>query len=252
MNKQRDAYGSELMAAYGGARNTFEIAEREDWLISVSSWPQRYFGDYTTWAKREKQAIHLVKGRVLDVGCGAGRHGLYLQGKEFDVTGIDNSPGAIKVCKLRGYKKLKLMSIAEIHKFEPGSFDSVIMMGNNFGLFGAYKQAKRLLKQLYRITSSEGQIIAETVDPYSTKDPLHLGYHRFNRKRGRMSGQLRIRLRHKKTIGQWFDYLLVSRAEMKGILRGTGWRVAQILSDKGPGYTVRIVKTRDRPKTRTH
>ena len=194
----------------------------------------------------------IVKGRVLDIGCGAGRRGLYLQGKGFDVTGIDNSPGAIKVCKLRGYKKLKLMSITEIHKFKPGSFDSVIMMGNNFGVFGGYKQAKRLLKQLYRITSSKGQIIAETVDPYSTKDPLHLDYHRFNRKRGRTSGQLRIRLRHKKIIGQWFDYLLVSRAEMKGILRVTGWRVTQILSDKGPVYTVRIVKTRDRPKTRTH
>lgn len=245
MNEQKDAYGAELMAVYQGANDTFEIVEREDGLISVSRWPQRYFADYAAWLKREKQAIRLVKGRVLDIGCGAGRHGLYLQKKGLDVMGIDNSPGAIKVCRLRGYRKLKLMSIAQIHKFKPESFDSVIMMGNNFGLFGSYKQARRLLKHLCRITSPDGQIIAETVNPYSTKDQLHLGYHRFNRKRGRMGGQLRIRLRHKKIIGGWFDHLLVSPAEMRAILHGTGWRLAQILSDKGPGYTARIVKAHD-------
>lgn len=242
MLKQNDAYGSELLAVYHGAMNTLEVAEREDNLISTSSWPSRYFGDYSTWAKREKQAMRLVKGRVLDVGCGAGRHGLYLQQKGFAVTGIDNSPGAIKVCKLRGHKNARLMSVTDIHRFKKDSFDTILMMGNNFGLFGSYNQARRLLRQMYRITSPEGQIIAETVDPYSTTDPLHTGYHRFNRRRGRMGGQLRIRLRHNKIIGPWFDYLLVSQAEMKKILQGTGWQIKRILQDQGPGYTAILTK----------
>jgi len=241
---KNDAYGSELLAVYRGATNTLEVVEREDNLISTSTWPSRYFGEYSTWAKREKQAMRLVTGRVLDIGCGAGRHGLYLQQKGFDVTGIDNSPGAIKVCKLRGHKKARLLSITDISRFQNGSFDTVLMMGNNFGLFGSYNQARRLLKQMYRITSPEGQIIAETVDPYSTTDPLHTGYHGFNRRRGRMGGQLRIRLRHNKVIGPWFDYLLVSQAEMKKILQDTGWQIKRVLQDKGPGYTAVITKCR--------
>jgi SAM-dependent methyltransferase len=106
---------------------------------------------------------------------------LYLEEEGFNVTGIDNSPGAIKVCRLRGYRKLKMMSIMGIRKFRLASFDTVIMMGNNFGLFGGFDKARRVLKQMYRITSADGQIIAETRDPYGTTDPLHRAYHRFNR-----------------------------------------------------------------------
>ena len=243
MDKKRDAYGAELLAVYRGASNIPEIVEREDRLISTSNWPARYFGEPSTWAPLEKQAMRLVKGRILDVGCGAGRHSLYLQQKGFAVTGIDNSPGAIKVCKLRGHKKARLMSITDIHRFKNDSFDTIIMMGNNFGLFGGYKQARCLLKQMHRITSAKGQIIANTVDPYSTTDPVHTWYHRYNRRRGRMGGQLRIRLRHNKIIGPWFDYLLVSKAEMKKIVQGTGWMIDRILEDKGPGYTAVLAKS---------
>lgn len=232
MKQDRDAYGAELMAVYRGAAHTLEIVERDDHHIDASNWPSRYFSDYSTWNKREKQAMGLVRGRVLDIGCGAGRYGLYLQKKGFEVIGIDNSPGAVKVCKLRGFKNARVMSISEIHRFTSHSFDTIIMMGNNFGLFGGFKRARRLLKQMHRITSPNGQIIAEAVDPYKTRDPVHTSYHRFNLKRGRMGGQLRIRVRHKQIIGPWFDYLLVSQAEMKKILRGTGWRLAKIIPER--------------------
>jgi SAM-dependent methyltransferase len=241
MPKHHDAYGSELLAVFRGARDISEIVEREDRLISTSPWPQRYFTGYSAWTRREKQAMRLVKGLVLDIGCGAGRHGLYLQQKGFNVTGIDNSPGAIRVCRLRGYKKAQVMSITEIHRFKQKSFDTIIMMGNNFGLFGGFKRAQRLLKQMHRITSPEGRIIAETMDPYQTTNPLHKGYHRFNRQRGRMGGQLRIRIRHENIVGPWFDYLLVSQPELKKIVRGTGWKIRKILQEE-PGYTVIMEK----------
>src|SRR5215470_9649094 len=193
MSKDRDAYGAELLAQYRNPRGTvMEITEREDGLIAASTWPPRYFSDYSSWSKRERQAVRLVKGRVLDVGCGAGRFALHLQKQGHDVTAIDNSPGAVKVAKARGVKKALLRPIAEIAKFAPTSFDTVIMMGNNFGLLGGFKEAKRLLKDFARITAAGGQIIAETVDPYQTKEPSHLAYHRLNRRRGRMGAQLRI------------------------------------------------------------
>jgi SAM-dependent methyltransferase len=243
--KNKDGYGALLLSAYKtSGHGSFEIAERVDGFIAASNWPPRYFSEYSDWSKRERQAIQLAKGRVLDIGCGAGRFSLHLQQKGFDVTGIDNSRGAVEVCKLRGVKNVRLMSIDEIGKFKPASFDSVIMMGNNFGLFGGFKKARRLLKQLYAITSVEGQIIAEAVDPYQTNEKLHLAYQRRNRAQGRMSGQLRIRIRHQNIVGAWFDYLLVSQEEMKGILSGTGWELAKILPDKGPGYTAIITKTR--------
>jgi SAM-dependent methyltransferase len=246
MKKDTDGYGALLLSSLKtGGHGMFEIVERVDGFIASSNWPPRYFSDYASWTKRERQAINLAKGRVLDIGCGAGRFSLHLQQRGFDVTGIDSSRGAVKVCKLRGVKNAQLRSIDEIGKFKPASFDTVIMMGNNFGLFSGFKKAKRLLMQLHAITSAEGQIIAETVDPYLTSEKLHLAYQRRNRAQGRMSGQLRIRIRHQNVSGAWFDYLLVSQKKMEQILDGTGWRISKILPDKGPGYTAVMVKAKD-------
>jgi len=243
MKKDRDAFGAELLAQYRDlSRAILEISEREDGLIAASPWPPRYFGDFRDWSKRERQAVRLVKGRVLDVGCGAGRFALHLQKQGNEVTAIDNSPGAVEVSRLRGVRKALLRPIEEIGKFPAGSFDTVIMMGNNFGLFGSFHKARRLLRDFARITSQEGQIIAQTVDPYQTEEPSHLAYQRYNRRRGRMSGQIRIRIRHGRIIGPWFDYLLVSQSELKKIVSGTAWRVDRIISDKGPGYTVVLKK----------
>jgi SAM-dependent methyltransferase len=243
MTNDQDAYGGELIAAYKGGA-VFEIIERDDGFIAASYWPERYFSDYRQWSWRERQAVRLAKGRILDVGCGAGRFALHLQREGYDVTAIDNSPGAVKVSKSRGVNNALLMPIAEVRRFMPNSYDTVIMMGGNFGLFGGFNRAKRLLKDFNRIVSDEGQIIAEVVDPYQTKEPLHRAYHRLNLSRGRMAGQLRIRVRHGNTIGKWFDYLLVSRNELRQIVSGSGWRIAQIVSDTGPGYTVALKKSR--------
>lgn len=244
IRRNQDAYGAEILAAYKTAgHGVMEIIERDDGFIDAAhTGPPRYFSDYAAWSKSERQAIRMARGRVLDIGCGAGRFALYLQRKGLDVTAIDNSPGAVKVSKLRGVRKAMVRSIAEIGKFKPGSFDTIIMMGNNFGLFGGRKKAKHLLRQMFRITTVQGQIIAEATDPYQTSELAHLQYLKFNRSRRRMSGQLRLRVRHQKIIGHWFDYLFVSQKEIIEILEGTGWRIKKILSDKGPGYTAVMVK----------
>jgi SAM-dependent methyltransferase len=246
MRKDTDSYGALLLSALKtSGQGVVEITEREDGFIAASNWPPRYFSEHPGWTKRERQAIQLVKGRVLDIGCGAGRFALHLQRKGLEVTGIDSSKGAVQVCKLRGVRHVLLRPIEEIGKFKPASFDTVIMMGNNFGLFAGFKKAKKLLRQLYGITSALGQIIAEAVDPYQTNDPSHLAYQRHNRKRGRMSGQLKMRIRHQKIIGSWFDYLLVSRKEMEEILDGTGWEIGRTLSEEGGKYTAIMEKTRN-------
>jgi SAM-dependent methyltransferase len=184
--------------------------------------------------------MQFVKGRVLDIGCGAGRHSLYLQGKGFDVLGIDVSPLVIQVCKLRGLQKSKLVPIEAVD-FRPDSFDTILMMGNNFGLFGNLNKAKRLLRRFHRMTSKDALIIASSRDPYKTDNLAHLQYHKMNRRRDRMSGQVRIRIRYEKYKGRWFDYLMVSKEEMTQILSNTGWKVKEFL-DIGDPYYIAIVK----------
>ena len=238
----KDAYGQEIFNYYKG-KGGFEIVEREGGYFDVSSGPKVYFDEYRNWPTHQKEGVRYARGRVIDVGCGAGRVALYLQSKGTDVLGIDTSPLAIKVCRQRGVKKTKLMSITQLSK-RIGAFDTIIMYGNNFGLFGSFKRARWLLRRLYNMTTDQGRIIAETFDVYDTKEPEHLAYHKLNRARGRMSGQLRLRVRYKKYVTDWFDYLLVSKSEIKQILAGTGWKVKSFIDSKTSLYVAVIEKER--------
>ncbi len=239
MKESEDAHGR-LMYDFLKGKETFEIVERDDGYFQALP-ASGYFSDYRNWSTRHKNAMKYVKGRVLDIGCGAGRHSLYLQRRGFNVLGIDISPNAIKTSRLRGLKNAKVMSITQVGA-KLGIFDTLLMMGGNFGLFANPKKAGLLLRRFYKMTSPAARIVAEVRDPYKTKDPLHLDYHRFNRKRGRMSGQLRIRVRYKKHATPWFDYLLVSKEEMKGMLKATGWRIRRIIGASTPLYVAIIEK----------
>jgi SAM-dependent methyltransferase len=241
MEPKKDAYGQEVWAFFQ-KKKSYEIVERDDGLIDLTEGPAAYFAEFKDWPKIQKQAIKFAKGKVLDIGAGAGRVSLYLQKQGFDVTAIDNSPLAIEVCKKRGVKHARILPIEKISVFKPSTFDTIIMFGNNFGLFGSFKKAKTLLKKLHRITSPSALIIAESTDPYKTDDPAHLAYHKFNKKRGRMPGQLRIRIRFRNYISDWFDYLLVSKDEMKKILKDTGWRIKKFIDSDNSTYCAIIEK----------
>ena len=238
MKKGQDAYGREVYDYFKHGTGC-EIVERDDGLVNMSTGPAAYFTDYKDWGAPLKKAIAFARGRVLDVGCGAGRHSLYLQKKGHDVLGIDTSPLAAKVARLRGVKRVRVMPVTKVSS-RLGTFDTIVMLGNNFGLFESRKRAKWLLGRFRSITSEDARIIVETVDPYRTDERHHLNYHKFNRRRGRMSGQTRLRVRYLTYATPWFDYLLVSPDEMKQLLEGTGWRVAKVFRSKGPAYSAVI------------
>ena len=244
--RNHDAQGEQLLAQHKRGVATAEIIERDDGYIDVGSKDGSYFEEYEQWSPFEQRAVQFARGRVLDIGCGAGRHALYLQQKGCDVTGIDASPGAIKVCKARGVKKALTRPIADIDRFGRAAFDSIVMLGNNFGLFGNPVNARRLFKQLHRITSDDARIIAGTRNPYATADPNHLEYHRWNRQRRRMPGQIRMRVRFGRAIGPWFDYLFVSPEEMTRILEGTDWRIEEFFGPGSSNYFAIITKKEGR------
>ncbi len=238
----RDAFGRMLMDyLLRGEAN--EVVEREDGFIGASRMgPPTYFAPYEEWRAHEQQAMtRLVPGRVLDVGCGAGRLGLYLQSQGFEVVGIDNSPLAVEVCRMRGVKDARLLSVTQIGS-QLGMFANIVMLGNNWGLMGSFQRARWLLRKMHRMTTPEARIIAETNNPYGTEAAYHLAYHAYNRQRGRMSGQLRIRVRYLTSISTWFDYLMVSKEEMAELVQGTGWRIHEILDSEGSNYVAILEK----------
>lgn len=245
MDKSKDAYGRMIWNSFNNFRS-FLVVERDDGYINVDESAKSYFKDFRNWENDERESIGYARGRVLDIGCGAGRIMLYLQKNGYNVTGIDTSPLAIKVCRLRGCKDVRLMSINDIWKFKSKSFDSILMFGYNFGLFGNRRNTIRLLKYISEITVDSGVIIAQSRDPYVTDNPIHFKYHNLNLKKGRLPGQLRLRARFMQYATDWHDYLYVSEKEMRELLLDSDWHVEKIIKnddfDKNGLYTAIISK----------
>ncbi|MGC4039982.1 MAG: class I SAM-dependent methyltransferase [Flavobacterium sp.] len=119
------------------------------------------FRKFKQMPKLEQKALQLAKGKILDVGCGAGSHALYLQQKGFDVSAIDISANAIKACQLRG---LNNTAAQDILNFEGGKFDTILLLMNGTGIFGTLAQTSKYLQKLKSLLNPNGQILIDSSD----------------------------------------------------------------------------------------
>jgi 2-polyprenyl-3-methyl-5-hydroxy-6-metoxy-1,4-benzoquinol methylase len=219
----------------------FEIIERDDGFIESRDAWKAYFLDYKDWSDVEKKAIKFAKGKILDIGCGAGRHSLYLQRKGFMVTAVDNSPGSIEICKKQGIRNCLVLDIKDIDKLNK-KYDTFLLFGNNLGLLEDFKIGFKILDNLKKIANHKAIIIASSVNPYLTKDPMHLNYHKKNIAKRLPAGRLRLRLKYKNFRGLWFNYLFVSPDELKNLAKSCGWEVKKIISCENDSHYCAILE----------
>jgi SAM-dependent methyltransferase len=222
-----DAFGAALRACHAvGARPgvMFEY-ERDDGFTGVED-AATYFAPAEDWTTVERQACEEVTGRVLDVGCGAGRHATVLTATGLHVIGVDPSPGAVEVARARGVDAR--LGSASALPAGITAVDTVVLFGHNLGLLGTPRQAPTVLAELARVATSHARVFASGVDPYATADPVHSAYHDRNRQRGRMPGHLRLRVRHEHLVSEWFDYLFLSELELANLLRNSPWRLVEV------------------------
>ena len=135
-------------------RTWTSLTEEDPILLSY------FFRSFDEMPKLEQKALKLSKGKVLDVGCGAGSHSLYLQNKmKLEVFGIDHSPGAIATANARGLKNTIEQSI---FNYKEEIFDTILLLMNGPGICGKLKNLRGLLIHLAKLLDYSGQILLDS------------------------------------------------------------------------------------------
>lgn len=131
------------------------ISEEDDLPVSY------LFRTFAQMPPLEQQALQLARGKVLDVGCGAGVHGLYLQNERgLEVHSIDLSPKAIEVCYLRGLRNAEVQDVWQAK----GQYDTILLLMNGAGMCGRLKQMGAFYTHLKTLLAEGGQILTDSSD----------------------------------------------------------------------------------------
>jgi len=246
LEPSQDAYGQILLAVLEG-RESHEIMERDDGLVYCGD-PRDYFAPFRRWPPVERQAMRFVRGRVLDVGCAAGRVSLHLQDRGHEVVAIDVSPLAVEVARRRGVRRAEVGSLETVDA-SSGLFDTVLIIRNNFGLVGTEGRAGSVLRRLAAITTERARIVTDSVDPERLENPAFRTYRRRGYGPVRPRAQ-RFRVRWQRYASPWFYYLMLTPAELARLVEGSGWSVLRVIDDGSPRFAVVLEKDRPAAPTR--
>lgn len=132
-------------------------------ISEIDDLPVDYlFRDFDEMNLLEQKALELSKGKVLDIGAGAGSHSLYLQDeKGLDVLALDFSPKSIEVCQLRGVKNTVCLDILQ---FSGETYDTVLLLMNGTGIFQTLDKIDLYLEKLHSLLKDDGQILIDSTD----------------------------------------------------------------------------------------
>ena len=177
---------------------TFSSLDEED------SIPLPYlFRNYGEMPAIEQKALQLCRGNVLDIGCGAGSHSLYLQERGLQVTALDSSKGAIETCKQRGVKLSQNCSILD---FKNQKFDTLLLLMNGIGIVGKLALLKTYLTHFKSLLNPNGQILLDSSDIIYMFDADKDGGHWIPESKG-YYGEVEFTMKYNGEIGKPFSWL---------------------------------------------
>ena len=198
----------------------------------------------------EQKALSLAKGKVLDVGAGAGCHALALQAQSIAVKAIDISPQSCQAMLQRGVKDVECINLFDPHlgsksgmgsedrlqnegrlqnedrlQNEGGSqnesgFDTILLLMNGTGIAGKIENLPALFNRLKALLNKGGQILIDSSDIkyiYENEDGsfdinLNAAYY----------GEVDYQMVYKDVKGDSFDWLYVDFPLLKSIAESCG------------------------------
>jgi cyclopropane fatty-acyl-phospholipid synthase-like methyltransferase len=184
------------------------------------------FRSFEEMPEPEKLALSKSKGKVLDVGAGAGVHSLELMDRGITVTAIDISPGSVDYMKSMGIDA----KLSSFFNFKDGKYDTILMLMNGIGVAGKLSNLKRTLEHAKKLLNKGGAIYCDSSDVkylYEEEDgsywmDLVSEYY----------GNFRFQMSLKQAKSVWFDWLYVDYDSLHQVATEVGFTARKIYEEE--------------------
>lgn len=202
--------------------------------------PEWYFGE--DWPPSTDRALDRVcerAGRVLDLGCGAGKHATHLQRRGVTVVGGDPSPLALRTARARGLRQAAVMDLRALPAAD-GALDVVVVLGTQLGVARTVEGLRDALGEFARATGPDGRVVADVTHPERYLAAVEAGEMSDETTDVDLSAGVarrRLRTEYRGLAGPWIDLLMLSPAALSRAVAPTGWTVTDRI-DHGREYVV--------------
>lgn len=235
MSTSFDPFGTALLDYISGIKD--QQIEVETNLTENETIPVPYL--FRTWEEmpeKEQFALSLAKGKILDVGAGAGSHALALQNLKKEVTALDWSENCCKVMEKRGVAQILQEDFFKID--ENTKYDSLLFLMNGFGIVGKLERLDLFFQKCKSLLSPGGIVIGESVDIlYMFEDEEEEGAYLIDIN-GDYYGELNYRMSYKDIKGEWFPWLYVSSDHVIEAAERNGFKMIDFFEGEDSDYII--------------
>jgi SAM-dependent methyltransferase len=185
-----------------------------------------YFRTTGEMPELEWIALQHCRGRILDIGAGAGSHSFALQQLGQDVTALEISPLAAGVIKARGVQQVRCEDF--FAHTDDDRYDTLLLMMNGIGLAGTRKGLQTFLRKA-RDLSRPGAILlfdSSDVSYLYPNPPSQADYY----------GELLYQYEYRRRLSNPFPWLFIDPKTMNKFAAEAGWKMEILFEDKSNQY----------------
>jgi len=185
-----------------------------------------YFRSSAEMPELEWTALQHCRGRILDIGAGAGSHSVALQQLGQDVTALEISPLAADVIKARGVRHVLCRDFFALT--DDIQYDTLLLMMNGIGLAGTLEGLQTFLRKA-RVLSRPGAILL-----FDSSDISYLYPHPSSP--SGYYGELLYEYEYRHRLSNPFPWLFIDPKTMNKFAAEAGWKMEILFEDKSNQY----------------
>ena len=227
-----DIYGQALQDFFIGKRSSKlwlnnNYGEQEEMPVDV------FFRNEDEMPEAELMALQLCRGKILDIGAGAGNHALVLQEEGFDVTALEISPGAAAVMQKRGVKRVLQQ---DIYQYKKEKFDTLLLLMNGIGLTENLDGLDRFLQHAKTLLLPGGQLLFDSSD-------ISYLYEDIPQPKNKYYGEISYQYQYKNQHGDWFNWLYIDQKTLVKTALKNGWNCSILYEDETGLFLAKLIQS---------